>query len=38
VHPHFHRPGDRVETLDPAILTAVARYVATLAWQLANPR
>jgi len=36
VHPHFHQPGDTVETLDPKILQSVARYVLALAWQLAE--
>jgi hypothetical protein len=36
VHPHFHQPDDQVETLDPTILTAVARYVVAVAWQLAS--
>jgi Zn-dependent M28 family amino/carboxypeptidase len=35
-HPHFHQPGDTVDTLNPEILQAVARYVLALAWQLAN--
>jgi hypothetical protein len=36
IHPHFHQPTDRVETLDPEILKTVARYVLALTWQLAN--
>jgi Zn-dependent M28 family amino/carboxypeptidase len=36
VHPHFHQPGDTADSLDPEILTSVARYVLTLTWQLAN--
>lgn len=35
-HPHFHQPSDRPETVQPEILEAAARYVVTLAWQLAN--
>jgi Zn-dependent M28 family amino/carboxypeptidase len=36
VHPHFHRPTDTADTIDPEILRTVARYVLTLAWQLAG--
>jgi Zn-dependent M28 family amino/carboxypeptidase len=36
VHPHFHQPSDTVETVNPEILRAVACYVLTLTWQLAN--
>jgi len=36
VHPHFHRPSDRADTINPEILQTVARYVLALAWQLAN--
>lgn len=36
MHPHFHQPTDRVETLDPALVTRAARYVLALAWHLAN--
>jgi hypothetical protein len=35
VHPHFHRPSDTAETIDPEILKIVARYVLAMAWQLA---
>lgn len=35
VHPHFHQPGDTADTIDPEILKTVARYVLTMAWQLA---
>ncbi len=38
VHPHFHQPTDTVDTLNPDILSAAARYVLALAWQLANAR
>ena len=36
VHPHFHQPSDTADTINPEILQAVARYVLTLTWQLAN--
>ena len=36
VHPHFHQPGDTVDTINPDILQSVARYVLALTWQLAN--
>ena len=36
VHPHFHQPTDTADTIDPEIVTSVARYVLALAWQLAN--
>ena len=36
VHPHFHRPTDTADTINPEILQTVARYVLTLTWQLAN--
>ena len=36
VHPHFHRPTDTADTIDPKILQTVARYVLALTWQLAN--
>lgn len=36
IHPQFHQASDTADTIDPAILTAVARYVTTLAWQLAT--
>ena len=35
-HPHFHQAGDTVDTINPDILQAVARYVLALTWQLAN--
>lgn len=35
-HPHFHQPSDTAETVQPAVLEAAARYVATLAWELAQ--
>jgi hypothetical protein len=36
VHPHFHRPTDTADTINPEILQTVARYVLALTWQLAN--
>lgn len=36
IHPHFHQPTDTVDTLNPKILSAAARYVVALAWQLAD--
>ncbi len=36
VHPHFHRPTDTADTLDPDILRNVARYVLALTWRLAD--
>jgi len=36
VHPHFHRPTDTADTINPEILHTVARYVLALTWQLAN--
>jgi len=36
IHPHFHRPSDRADTINPEILQTVARYVLSLTWQLAN--
>jgi hypothetical protein len=36
VHPHFHQPTDTVDSLSPDILSAAARYVLTLAWQLVD--
>lgn len=35
-HPHFHQAGDLPGTVQAEILEAAARYVLTLAWQLAN--
>lgn len=34
-HPHFHQPTDVAETVQPAMLEAVARYVLALVWLLA---
>lgn len=36
IHPHFHRPSDHADTINPEILQTVARYVLSLTWQLAN--
>jgi Zn-dependent M28 family amino/carboxypeptidase len=36
IHPHFHRPSDRADTVNPDILQTAARYMLSLAWQLAN--
>jgi hypothetical protein len=36
IHPHFHRPSDRADTLSTDILQTAARYMLALTWQLAN--
>lgn len=36
IHPHYHQPTDTTDTLSPDILMTTARYVLSLAWQLAN--
>lgn len=36
IHPHFHRPSDRADTVSPDNLQTAARYMLALAWQLAN--
>lgn len=36
IHPHFHRPSDRADTIAPEILQTVARYVLSLTRHLAN--
>ncbi|HVG02954.1 MAG TPA: M28 family peptidase [Nitrospira sp.] len=36
LHPHFHQPSDRPDTVSPDILLAAARYVLALCWQLAH--
>jgi hypothetical protein len=36
IHPNFHRPSDRADTVNPDILQTAARYMLALAWQLAN--
>lgn len=35
-HPDFHQPTDTADKVKPAILESTARFVLTLAWQLAN--
>ncbi|TKB61818.1 MAG: M28 family peptidase [Nitrospira sp.] len=35
VHPHFHQPTDTAETIESGVLTATARYVLAMIWQLA---
>jgi hypothetical protein len=36
IHPHYHQPTDTADTVSPDILQTTARYVLSLAWQLAN--
>ncbi len=36
IHPHYHQPTDTADTVSPDILVTTARYVLSLAWQLAN--
>lgn len=36
VHPHYHQTTDTADTINPEVLSTVARYVLTLAWQLAS--
>ena len=36
IHPHFHQPTDTPDTVSPEILSAAARYVLALCWQLAD--
>ena len=36
IHPHFHRPSDRADTVSPDNLQTAARYMLALVWQLAN--
>jgi hypothetical protein len=38
VHPHFHQPTDKADTVDKDILLVAARYVLALAWVLAEGR
>ncbi|CUS39947.1 M28 family peptidase [Candidatus Nitrospira nitrificans] len=35
VHPHFHQPTDTADTIEPGLVTATARYVLAMTWQLA---
>jgi hypothetical protein len=37
-HLHYHQPTDTPDTISTEILQSAARYVLTLAWQLANSR
>jgi len=36
IHTHYHQPTDTADTISPDILMTTARYVLSLAWQLAN--
>lgn len=36
IHPHYHQPTDTADTVNPDILQTAARYVLSLAWQLAT--
>ena len=36
IHPYFHKPSDRADTINPEILQTVARYVLSLTRHLAN--
>lgn len=36
IHPHYHQPTDTADTISPNILMTTARYVLSLAWQLAS--
>ncbi len=36
IHPHFHQPTDTADTVNADILSAAARYVLAIAWQLAD--
>ncbi len=36
IHPHYHQPTDTADTISPDILMTTARYVLSLAWQLAS--
>ncbi len=36
VHPHYHQPTDTADTINPDALMTTARYVLSLAWQLAT--
>jgi len=36
IHPHFHQPTDTAATVDADMLSAAARYVLALSWQLAE--
>lgn len=36
IHAHYHQPTDTADTINPDALMTTARYVLSLAWQLAN--
>ena len=36
IHPHYHQPTDTADTITPDSLMTAARYVLSLAWQLAT--
>jgi Zn-dependent M28 family amino/carboxypeptidase len=36
IHPHFHQPTDTADTVNADILSAAARYILAIAWQLAD--
>jgi Zn-dependent M28 family amino/carboxypeptidase len=36
IHPHFHQPTDKADTVNKDILLVAARYVLALAWMLAG--
>jgi hypothetical protein len=38
IHPHFHQPTDKPDTVNKDILLDAARYVLALAWTLAGDR
>jgi hypothetical protein len=38
IHPHFHQPTDKADTVNKDILLVAARYVLSLAWALAGDR
>ncbi len=35
IHSHYHQPTDTADTINPDVLMTTARYVLSLAWQLA---
>ena len=38
IHPHFHQPTDKADTVNKDILLVAARYVLALVWTLAGDR
>ncbi len=38
IHPHFHQPTDRADTVNQEILVTTARYVLSLVWTLVGHR